>query len=164
MKKVIVIVCCGVLFSSAACAQEKTLHEISEIILTNAEATIQCVAAKNECSEGDVLALKAAAVDDMRDVVLLVTSGNMNRMRLTNDQVVALNARLGALKIQLAQVKLVEWMCNFGVLLVSSAQSSIGLGLFYLPLLYISIPSLAIGLIMFPVGCLVMLSCLFWWL
>ena len=159
MRKIIFIVCCMVLFSSAARAQEKTLHEVSEIILSHVEGTMICVAAGKECSEAEVLGLKADAMDDVLDVVLLVKSGNMNRMRLTNDQVMGLAARLGLLQSQFAHIAMFDTVCNLGILLLDY-----GAGIIHMGLVYFFPPLILLGLIMLPAGALLMLSCLFWWL
>lgn len=162
MRKVIFIVCCMVLFSSSALAQEKTLHEVSETILTHAEGTISCIAAGKECSEAEVLGLKADAVNDVRDVMLLVKSGDMHRMRLTNDQAMALTTRLGALQSQFVHIKIFDAVCNFGIYYFNFAQFLMLVGANFFAIGGILL--ILLGLIMFPATGLVMLSCLFWWL
>lgn len=162
MRKVIYIVSCLVLFSSSARAQEKTLHGVSEIILSHAEGTVSCIAAGKECSEAEVLGLKTDAENDVRDVVLLIKSGNVNRMKLTHDQAMALNARLAALQSQFVHIKIFDAVCNFGIYYLNFAQYLMLLGMSFFAVGGILLTLL--GLIMLPAAGLVMLSCLFWWL
>jgi hypothetical protein len=159
MKKSIGIVCCLMLLSSAVCAQEKTFKNVSEIILSHAEATISCAAEGKECSGAHILALKAAAANDVHDVVLLVTSGNLSRMKLANDQGMALTARLAALQSQLVQIELFDRVCNLGILFLDYGAIIMHMGV-----VYNFFPLMLLGLIMLPVAGLLMLSCFFWWL
>ena len=163
MKKLIVFACC-LLVSSAARAQDKTLEETVERIVSHAEETTRCIARGTECPEADVLALKAAAVTDMHDVALLAISASAGRTGLAKDTAMALPRRLEELQHQLAGIEMLETVCNLGILVLNSGASiPIFIALFipFTPAVYIG---LLIGLIVMSAGGLIMLSCLFWWL
>lgn len=152
-----------VLFSSAVRAQEKTLYAVSESILPQVEGTMSCIAEGNDCSEAEVLGLKADAVKGMRDAALLAMSGNVGLMKLTSGQRMALTARLSRLQAQFVHIAMFQTLCNYGIALLSAAKTLWVRGLFDFILMGM-IHDLLLALILVPIGSLVILSCFFWWL
>ncbi len=163
MKKLPVIAFC-LLLSAAAHAQEKSFQETIEAVVSHAEETTRCVAAGKECTEAAVLKLKAAAVADMHDIALLAISATASRTCLTKDRAMALTGRLEELRRQLAHIKILETVCNFGILVLNTGASipiTIAMFIPFTPAVYIGF---LIGLLVMSAGGLIMLSCLFWWL
>jgi hypothetical protein len=154
-------------------AGEKLLFDLAGDMVTLAEATISCASSHGACTEADAIALKADAENGLRDIAGVVRAGNLNSMQLSINQTVSLNSRLKLLKSRLAQSGLFQNTCNAGVILLAqslSLMSSLVAEIIIAILLHTpvnlvyEIVLLVAGIALLPVACLVLLTCLFWWL
>jgi hypothetical protein len=158
MKKILGVLLCLAFIPGAVLAQDTTLYDMSDNMLNLTEATLSCITAGHECSEAEALALKADAEQGVQDIVSLLISGNMSRMMLSGDQAVALQARLRGLESLLVHTSgFLQGACNVGIALFEKAI------IFIFPNPYWVI-TIAMGIFYLPIGCLLMLTCPFWWL
>jgi len=115
MKETMLLFLFIVLIPAAACAQEKTLYDVSEDMLFLTEAYAACADRDSACTREDVQSLKAGAKEGLRDFVKLVQSGNRSRMMLTPDQARALSVRAGQVREQLVHIEIADESCNAAV-------------------------------------------------
>lgn len=157
------------LMPAVSSADEKTLYNISENMFTLAESTLSCAASGSECAEGDIISLRADAKNGLNELVRLVVLGNVHGLSLTVDQIRSLGSRAKMLQNQLVHIEMFEQSCNLGLYLLDRAPGLILYGI--MDLFGIidlgNMPGLAYiasGIALIPVSCLLLLSCLFWWL
>jgi hypothetical protein len=165
MKKIVIVAFFVLILPAASFANDKMVYGIADNMITLVEGTISCTAPGGLCTEADAIALKADAGKGLRDIMGLIMSGNLSGMKLSTDQTLYLSSRLEALKSQFVHIGMFETACNLGFVLLNYGVFLIGAGLFYLlPLPPVGIVGLLGGIVLVPVSCLVLLTCLFWWL
>jgi hypothetical protein len=166
MKKTLWLIVCIAFLPAAALAQTTTLYDMSDSMLTLAEATLSCMAGQDACSEAEVMALQADARQGMRDLVWMLRSGNLSGLKLTGGQAAVLQERAAGLQDKMMHASgLLQGVCNDGVSLVNTWVGMMAF-IMYHP---------AYGVLLFPVllvlslmllvpGVILMLTCPFWWL
>jgi hypothetical protein len=162
MKKTLWLILCIAFLPAAASAQTTTLYDMSDSVLTLAEATLSCMADKEACSEAEVMALQADARQGMRELVSLLGSGNLPGLKLTGSQAAVLQARTAGLQDKMMYVSgLLQGACNIGIFLFNwalSLMTFIWVTLAFNALLWV------IGLMLLVPGAILLLTCPFWWL
>ncbi len=179
MKKTILLVLCIALLPAAVRAQEKTLNDISEDMFFLVEAYAACADRESSCTAEDMLAIKAGAVNGLRDFVGLVKSGDRSRIMLTPGQASALSVRARVVREQLAHIAIADESCNAGIhsflQLLSNLQylaSLLNPILLYIVILYEGPVTFMIELMVligstlwsFLMTIILSPTCLFWWL
>ncbi len=181
MKKCSILVCFMLLVPAAVLAQERTLYDIGQDIFTLVEKYTACAAGDIACTEEDVMALQAEAESNLRELELLLRSGNYQHMNISPAQVYALSKRLDSVNEQLLHIELFDALCNRAILNLQRAIISVGgvlwligyflaggpsgaicLGCYAIVLLLI--PVLIICLTYVLISLILMAPCLFWWL
>ena len=165
----------GLCFHGTVCAQEKTLYDINQETLTLTESFLFCAENKGACSEDDVLALKADAVNGMHDLVRFAKTGSWGSLAITQQQARVLYARAIDLKKRLAHIEAFDGVCNIAIAFFQlSIWAFIGFlyaigyfliqlfGLFVVIIQVLAVFMIAPLLIM--LGIVLSLPCLFWWL
>jgi hypothetical protein len=186
MKKITAMFFLALLMHGTACAQEKTLYEISRDTISLVEAYAACADPGAACTEDDARAMLAAAKSSLADLTQLMTSGTVKPMMITADEARSASERVKTVRQQSVHIELLDSQCNQAILIVNylpnvvygtlyafyyalgTALSSVGVvlqtAIMLSALLLVIIPGAIIGTAFILASFVLLAPCLFWWL
>ena len=188
MKKIIVMFFVALLMHGTACAQEKTLYEISLDTISLVEAYTACSEPDAACTKEDARAMLVTAKSSLADLRKLITSGNVQGMMITADEARIASERVKTVREQSVHTELFDAQCNQAIIFVDTLPNAVYGPLFILyyviavylsgsslgmvlqtaiaisVLLFVLIPLAIIGTALILASFVLLAPCLFWWL
>jgi hypothetical protein len=157
MKKLILLIALLFIFPFVSIAQERSLYEISKESLEICDLAVHYMHGDIPYTEEDLRIFKEAADRDIKDLLSLVRTHDLNRMALTADQAVELKASATGVYNKLITVKVnncdrANNLLTYGYLIFLMGlvlTLSIGGAIFGIPLVIVGIIVMLLGGIAF---------------